>query len=294
MIPFGVIAVYCALGIWLGLLIVSFRRRSYRAFLLYGVALMLLLNVRYAIDGAGKSIAFFIGIYDVLHNFGASDPSTNEALATCAPNTQCSAWGDTFKYHPAWGVAFHQRFTDGNQTRVSLLNSHIFFTTAAFITMMIQLLNPGSGKHPRLHKWMGYVSFSTVTAGLLSACILAVEHKSVARYGGPLSTYGFWFMSFCVYACVVMGIVAVKKKDLQAHRKWMIRYAGSLWGSFWVFRTIELVLGPFLRSYDTASILVCIWASAPLGIIIAEFARKMRKIPAISIEPNPVANPGQP
>jgi hypothetical protein len=97
--------------------------------------------------------------------------------------------------------------------------------------------------------------------------------------------YGFWFMSFCVYACVVMGLVAVKRKDFQAHRKWMTRYAGSLWGSYWIFRALELFLGPLLRSYDTASILICIWTTAPLGIIVAELTQ-MRRAAAPVIEPS--------
>lgn len=37
---------------------------------------------------------------------------------------------------------------------------------------------------------------------------------------------------------------------------------------------MEFVLGPLLRGYDTVSILICIWGSAPLGIVIAEFIRR--------------------
>jgi hypothetical protein len=47
-----------------------------------------------------------------------------------------------------------------------------------------------------------------------------------------------------------------------------------MWGAFWLFRVMEFVLGPLLRNFDTASILICIWFSAPLGILIAEFIRR--------------------
>ena len=57
----------------------------------------------------------------------------------------------------------------------------------------------------------------------------------------------------------------------------MLRYAGSMWGAFWLFRVMEFVLGPLLRNYDTASILICIWFSAPLGILIAEVIRRREK-----------------
>ena len=65
------------------------------------------------------------------------------------------------------------------------------------------------------------------------------------------------------------------KTDLTAllpRERAMFRYAGSMWGSFWLFRVMLFVLGPLLRDYNTASILICIWFSAPLGILIAAVA----------------------
>ena len=54
----------------------------------------------------------------------------------------------------------------------------------------------------------------------------------------------------------------------------MIRFAGSMWGASWLFRVMLFVLGPLLRDYEAANILVCIWLSAPLGILIAELVRR--------------------
>jgi hypothetical protein len=34
------------------------------------------------------------------------------------------------------------------------------------------------------------------------------------------------------------------------------------------------VMGPILRDYPSANILLCIWVSAPLGILIAEIVRR--------------------
>ena len=86
--------------------------------------------------------------------------------------------------------------------------------------------------------------------------------------------YGFWFMSLCVYACAIMGVVAIRKGDIVEHRKWMIRFAGSMWGSFWLFRVMLFVLDPLLRDYEAAAIQICIWFSAPLGILLAEALRR--------------------
>jgi hypothetical protein len=109
--------------------------------------------------------------------------------------------------------------------------------------------------------------------GTGSASLLAAEHTDVVDYGGALSTYGFWSMASVVLSCAVMGVVSIRKRDFDAHQKWTFRFAGSLWGSFWLFRVTELVLGPLLRSYNILSIQICIWTSAPLGVLLAEAIR---------------------
>lgn len=273
-VPIDVMAFYAALVVWLGLLARGFQRRRFGAFLVFGVVLLVVLNGRYAVDGAARSIAFFVGIYDVLHNAGLSDPAAAAALAPCAPGQECSVWGQTYQQHPSWGVAFYERFAQGNTGRTNLLYSHIFFNSLAFVLMMVQLARPGTGGNPALHRVLGYVSLLALLVGVACACLLAAEHGAVSHYGGNLSMLGFWFMAACVCSCALMGLVCIRNRDFEAHRKWMFRYAGSMWGAFWLFRVMEFVLGPLLRTYDTASILICIWASAPLGILVAESIRR--------------------
>lgn len=272
-LPIGVIAFYGALVVWFGLFVIGFRRRTYGAFLVFGIVLLVVLNGRYFVDGAANSIAFFIGIYDVLHNAGVADPARAAALAAC-PDNACSVWGERYVTHPSWGVAFHERFSQGNGLRAGLLYGHILFNSLAFVLMMVQLFRPGNAGNPRQHRALGYASLGSLTIGVLCACLLAAEHGAVRHYGGYLSMLGFWFMGACVYGCAIMGIASIRRRDFEAHRIWMFRYAGSMWGSFWLFRVMEFVLGPLLRNHDTVSILICIWFSAPLGILIAETIRR--------------------
>lgn len=136
-----------------------------------------------------------------------------------------------------------------------------------------QLWRTGVGSHAASHKIMGRISFACLTVGTVCALWLAGSHGSVGEYGGNLSMYGFWSMSLFVYGCAVMGVLAIRRGDRVAHRIWMIRFAGSMWGAFWLFRVMLFVLGPLLRNYEAANILVCIWLSAPLGILIAEVVR---------------------
>lgn len=270
--PLGLFVFFTALVVWFVLLVVGFKRRSFGPFIVFGIVFLVLMNVRYLIEGAPAAIAFFIGIYDVLDNLGLRAGEGAAALASC-PGNACTVWGDTYQIHPSWGTAFHARFLSGTEFRTNLLYAHLTFNSIVFVLMHVQLWRTGAGSHAASHKLIGRISFACLTIGTICALWLAGSHGSVGAYGGNLSMYGFWSMSLFVYGCAVMGVLAIRKGDRVAHRIWMIRFAGSMWGAFWLFRVMLFVLGPLLRDYEAANILVCIWLSAPLGIVIAEVVR---------------------
>jgi hypothetical protein len=69
---------------------------------------------------------------------------------------------------------------------------------------------------------------------------------------------------------------------------------GTMWGSFWLFRVMLFVLDPLLREHEAVALLICIWFSAPLGMLIAEIIRRridaMEKLPTL---PTKGIGPGQ-
>ena len=140
--------------------------------------------------------------------------------------------------------------------------------------MHIQLLRPGTLGSSNRHRMIGRVSFASLTLGTIAALWLAAEHGPVGEYGGYMSMFGFWFMSLRVYGCAVMSVLKIRSGNVAEHRKWSIRFAGSMWGAFWIFRVMLFVLGPLLRNYEAAALLTCIWFSAPLGVLIAELFRR--------------------
>ncbi|MEO0321641.1 MAG: DUF2306 domain-containing protein [Myxococcota bacterium] len=276
--PWGVIIIYAGLVTWLVLFVRALRqggKAAWRGFAAFGIGLLLFLNVRYFVEGIPASIAFFIGIYDVLINLGVP-PEGAVAIAGCQ-TPDCSVWGERFAFHPEWGVAFHARFLEGPELRRNLLHGHIFFNSVAFVLMHVQLHWPGIGARRRLHKHLGRVTFAAVSLGVVCACWLASEHHNVDAYGGSLSAYGFYFMSACVMVPAIFSAVTIRRGDLAAHRVWTFRFAGAMWGSFWLFRVMLFVLDPLLRDVRAAAILACIWLSAPLGIVIAEAFRHARE-----------------
>ncbi len=271
--PLNVLVIYAALATWVAVFGYGLKRRQYAPSIYFGIGLMLYLNAGYFITGASDAIANFVAIYDVLINVGLVSADEVDAVTTCADNA-CSVWGDTFSNHPAWGVAFYDRFANGPEFRSTLLYGHILFNSLAFVLLHIQILRPGFAEHRGSHRLLGRVSFLFLTISVICAVWLASQHGSVSEYGGMLSQYGFYSMSAFVYATAIMGIVAIRSGDVGAHRKWMFRYAGSMWGSFWLFRVMLFVIDPLLREFEAAAILICIWFSAPLGIVIAELIRR--------------------
>lgn len=268
--PTGILLMYLALVVWVGLLVHAYRRGSYWLFAVFGIGIMLVLNIGYFVNGVPDSIAFFIGIYDVLDNLGTTGAP---ALASC-PDNACSVWGDRYLNHPSWGVAFYDRFANGSELRSWLLYGHLGMNTIVFVLMHVQLARQGQAEYRSMHRMLGRISFICLTIGTACAVTLAAQHGNVESYGGSLSTYGFWFMSLCVYGSAVMGVVAIRNGDAVQHRIWMIRLVGAMWGAYWLFRVMLFVLGPLLRNWDSAAILSCIWFSAPLGMMIAEMVRR--------------------
>lgn len=271
--PGDLVLVYGALAVWATLLVAALRTRSFRAFLGMGILILVALNARYLISGVGVSIPSFVGIYDVFDNIGLGSDEGAAALSSC-PDNACSVWGDRYTNHPSWGVAFYDRFINGPQSRRNMLYAHILFNSVAFLLMHYQLARPGTGANRARHRRIGKISFGAISVGTFFALWLSTQHGSVDEYGGNLSMVGFWSMSAVVYGSAVMGVLTARRADVGSHRIWMIRYAGAMWGAFWLFRVMLVVTGPLLRNYEGASLLISIWFSAPLGLGIAEFFRR--------------------
>lgn len=272
-IAWDILIFYAALVVWGVLLASGMRRKNYWPFLGFGILLLLVLNIGYFVRGQPAAIAFFIGIYDVFDNLGLGRDEGAPALAQCADNL-CTVWGDRYVNHPSWGVAFHDRFLNAPALRTNLLYLHIFFNSIAFVLLHYQLWKPGVGSAAGRHRLIGRISYGAMVLGTIAAVWMASEHGSVSEYGGIASSLGFYSMSAFVFGTGTMGVVKIRQGDAAQHRVWMIRYAGAMWGAFWLFRVMLVVTGPLLRNWEAASLQISIWLSAPLGIVIAEVIRR--------------------
>jgi len=234
------------------------------------------LNFRYGITKIDEAISFFVAIYDPFYNLGVEDGSLISGLAQCdGGSNNCTALPTRFIYHAAWGVPFFSRFTVGAQgANCAKLYAHIWCNSVALVLCLIQFHEPTRKQYPQFHKLLGFIITTLVCTGTWNALLLGSEHGDVDAYGGIKIVYGWYFMSFNVIICLFRGVYAIAiQKDLKVHKIWMIRFYGSMWGSFFIFRLIFFILGPLLRSYGALSILIATYGSAPIGIAISEYVR---------------------
>merc|ERR1740121_1653982 len=189
-------------------------------------------------------------------------------------SNNCSAIPFHYEFHATWAATFYTRFTSGIEatTRCAKLYAHVWMNTTAFIICLVQFHEPTRKKYLELHRKLGWLAIILVICGTTSALWLASEHGSEDLYGGYAVVVGWLSMAGTILGCLFQGLLAVLRKDIPEHKKWMTRFYGGMWGSFLVFRVLFLFGGLF-RWHKTLMILIAVWGSAPLGVAIAEWAR---------------------
>jgi hypothetical protein len=270
-IAYDVVGFYVAMAVWAVLLFWGMNRQSWKPFLIFGILFTAVLNFRYLFEGAGQGIVFFVGIYDVLVNIGLDKTAVPEAITTCAGNA-CTPWGDTYTHHSSWAVAFHERYTNGWPLRNAMLYTHLFFTTVAFILVHVQLALPPVKSS--WHKTLGKISFVSVVIGMFGAAYMTTSFTDLHEYGGVVAELGFWAMIAMVLGTATLGVMAIRRRDVVEHRIWMFRFAGAMWGAFWVFRLQMVILDPITRNFEGLTIGIPSIIATPMGILIADMVRK--------------------
>ena len=85
-LPLDVLGVYAAVLVWVALLLRDLKQQKYHATIIWGIVILLFLNLRYLVEGTADGIAFFVALYDVFDNLGLAAGESAPALATCPGN----------------------------------------------------------------------------------------------------------------------------------------------------------------------------------------------------------------
>lgn len=265
-----IVGFYAALAVWVGVGVWCFSARKWLPFILFGLALALYLNGRYVLNGIESGITHMTGIFDVVAHTGVEEGESRALLQTCADNA-CTV-SPMYETHPAWVIAFFERFTSGPSWRGPLLIGHILMNTIALIIITLQLFRPG-GKYSS-HKMLGRIAVVSVLISLTCAGFLNAELGDEPRYGGIWAMTGLYFLMVTLLVPMGMGVYKIMKGDAEGHRIWMWRTAGAIWGSYWIFRVIMMLLDLFFKDVVGLTLSVSAWTAGLIGIAAAEAIRR--------------------
>jgi len=142
----------------------------------------------------------------------------------------------------------------------------------ALLVSPVQLSARVRARAPRLHRAVGRVALVAIAVGGLAG--LALSTVSLA---GSVGTAGFGTLAVAWLSCAGLGLRAILRGDVAAHRRWMIRtfaltYAGVTL-RLWLIVLIPLFGGDFLQAY-----LLTPFLSWVPNLVVAELL--LRRLPS--------------
>ena len=129
----------------------------------------------------------------------------------------------------------------------SAFAAHVVFAGAALLLSPIQLSGRVRARVPRLHRVIGrIVLFSIAIAGTAGFLLAGVN------VAGPVGTAGFGALAVLWVTFALLGLRAILRRDVVAHRRWMLRTFAMTYAAvtlrLWLFALIPL-LGDFRSAY---------------------------------------------
>lgn len=96
---------------------------------------------------------------------------------------------------------------------------HIFPGLVFVLLAPIQLMRSVRSRHLNLHRWMGR---AVVAAGMIIGST-ALVMSSRMSIGGANETAATMLFGTLFLLCLIKGFMAIRRRDVAAHREWMIR-----------------------------------------------------------------------
>jgi hypothetical protein len=123
------------------------------------------------------------------------------------------------------------------------------------------------------HRIVGRIIGVSAVIGTSVGWLISIRaHGTTEAYGGVLSIIAFGTMWTGVVVPLTLGYLFIKKKDIVNHKKWMIRFFGALFGSFFFWRIEALVLQSLFSSAN--GWLFYTVTSWLLGMVLFDYAAK--------------------
>jgi uncharacterized membrane protein len=146
--------------------------------------------------------------------------------------------------------------------------AHIVFAAVALLLSPIQLSGRVRARVPRLHRVTGRVVLFSIVAGGTSGFLLAWVNVA-----GPVGTAGFGALAVLWVTFALLGLRAILRRDVVAHRRWMLRTFAMTYAAvtlrLWLFALI-----PLLGDFHSAYLLVPFLSWVPNLIVVELLLRR--------------------
>tara|TARA_R110000744_G_scaffold96812_1_gene187054 strand:+ start:1176 stop:1889 length:714 start_codon:yes stop_codon:yes gene_type:complete len=162
----------------------------------------------------------------------------------------------------AWFPEFLRDHVDNLPLLIHVVGSAVFYCLAA-----VQILPRVRKRYPRWHRLAGRVAVFAGLAGAATATWMTLIHPD-AR--GPVLYYGRIVFGPLWMFFLIMGVLAIRRRDISIHRDWMIRaFAVSMPAGTLIFIILPfiIVMGEISEVLDE-SIQSCAWI---VHLAVAEY-----------------------
>lgn len=145
---------------------------------------------------------------------------------------------------------------------------HVFASSAALILGPFQFMDGFRARRLNLHRWMGrlYLGVGVLLGGL------AGLHMAFFAYGGIVSQLGFGALAVAWLYTGLRAYLAIRAKDVVAHRRWMLRNFALAFGAvtlrLWLPGSVAAGV-PFELAYPAIA-----WLCWVPNLVVAEYLLK--------------------
>jgi hypothetical protein len=145
---------------------------------------------------------------------------------------------------------------------------HVVFGGMALLLSPVQLSARLRARVPRVHRVIGRVVLGSIvvagTAGFLLAGVNAA---------GPVGTAGFGALAVLWVGFALLGLRAIRRRDVVAHRRWMLRTFAMTYAAV-TLRLWLVALIPLLGDFHSAYLLVPFLCWVPNLVVVELLLRR--------------------
>ena len=175
------------------------------------------------------------------------------------------------------GSVVHPEMKAVFQNHSIAIYTHIFASIVALVLGPFQFSSRLRQKHLALHRWSGrvYLLVGVLVGGLFGL------YMSLFSFGGIVSNTGFAFLALSWLFSGLMAFLAIRRRDILNHRKWMIRNYSLTFAAV----TLRIYVGiSFATGLEFEEFYpVIAWLCWVPNILLAEWLFNSQKVKSASV-----------